>query len=269
MVNVLGGSAGSMANTTLGIEGIQEWRVITNTLSAEYGMTMGSQMTIVTKSGTNAFPRVAVRVPAQQRFRRAQLLRLPHSVTPDRLPPFKRNNYGGSLGGPLKRDNLFFFFTYEGLRERLGITSVANTIPAQCRQEPLPIDGPAASMATRRLRRSSSRCWRSFRCRTCPATASPSRSRSRPMTLYSKYNKYRSEILLGLGDYSYETSVKCWKDIVGEIDPQKMKISFGNHEFEGKSLLKQYMEYTNLDKQYYSFDSNNGTFYLYGYRSTI
>ena len=55
MVNVLGGSSGSMANTTLGIEGIQEWRVITNTLSAEYGMTMGSQMTIVTKSGTNAF----------------------------------------------------------------------------------------------------------------------------------------------------------------------------------------------------------------------
>ena len=65
------------------------------------------------------------------------------------------------------------------------------------------------------------------------------------------------EILLGLGDYSYETSAKCWKDIVGGIDPQKMKISFGNHEFEGKSLLKQYMEYTNLDKQYYSFDSNN------------
>ncbi len=65
------------------------------------------------------------------------------------------------------------------------------------------------------------------------------------------------EILLGLGDYSYETSAKCWKDIVGGIDPQKMKISFGNHEFEGKSLLKQYMEYTNLDKQYYSFDYNN------------
>ena len=65
------------------------------------------------------------------------------------------------------------------------------------------------------------------------------------------------ELLLGLGDYSYETSAKCWKDIVGGIDPQKMKISFGNHEFEDKSLLKQYMEYTNLDKQYYSFDYNN------------
>ena len=65
------------------------------------------------------------------------------------------------------------------------------------------------------------------------------------------------EMFLGLGDYSYETSAKCWKDIVGGIDPQKMKIAFGNHEFEGQSLLKQYMEYTNLDNQYYSFDYSN------------
>ena len=65
------------------------------------------------------------------------------------------------------------------------------------------------------------------------------------------------EIVLGLGDYSYEKTAKCWKDVVGGIDPQKMKISFGNHEFEDQSLVKQYMEYTNLDKQYYSFDYNN------------
>ena len=65
------------------------------------------------------------------------------------------------------------------------------------------------------------------------------------------------EILLGLGDYSYEKTAKCWKDVVGGIPPQKMKISFGNHEFEDQSLVKQYMEYTNLDKQYYSFDYNN------------
>ena len=65
------------------------------------------------------------------------------------------------------------------------------------------------------------------------------------------------DLLLGLGDYSYEKSAKCWEDIVGGIDPQKMKISFGNHEFEDKSLVKQYMEYTNLDKQYYSYDYKN------------
>ena len=72
--------------------------------------------------------------------------------------------------------------------------------------------------------------------------------------------KANPDILLGLGDYSYENSAKCWKDIVGGIDPQKIKISFGNHEFEDKSLVKQYMDYTNLDKQYYSFDYNNAHF---------
>ena len=141
MVNVLGGSSGSMANTTLGIEGIQEWRVITNTLSAEYGMTMGSQMTIVTKSGTNRFHGSLFEYLRNSVFDARNFFDVRTDVTPDRLPPFKRNNFGGSVGGPLKRDNLFFFFTYEGLRERLGITSIANTIPAQCRQEPLPADG--------------------------------------------------------------------------------------------------------------------------------
>ncbi len=141
MVNVLGGSAGSMANTTLGIEGIQEWRVITNTLSAEYGMTMGSQMTIVTKSGTNAYNGSLFEYVRNSAFDARNYFDYRTALTPDRLPPFKRNNFGGSLGGPVKRDNLFFFFTYEALRERLGITTVANTIPAQCHQEPMPLDG--------------------------------------------------------------------------------------------------------------------------------
>lgn len=65
------------------------------------------------------------------------------------------------------------------------------------------------------------------------------------------------DIILGLGDYSYQKNMKCWKDIVEEIDPQKLKISFGNHEFESQSLAKQYMDYTNVDQQYYSFNHNN------------
>ena len=65
------------------------------------------------------------------------------------------------------------------------------------------------------------------------------------------------DLILGLGDYSYQKNMKCWKDIVEEIDPQKLKISFGNHEFESQSLAKQYMDYTNVDQQYYSFNHNN------------
>src|SRR5215211_1367695 len=55
------------------------------------------------------------------------------------------------------------------------------------------------------------------------------------------------EIMLGLGDYSYEKNAQCWKAITEGIDSKKIKISFGNHEFEDKSLLKQYMDYTNLE----------------------
>jgi 3',5'-cyclic AMP phosphodiesterase CpdA len=63
--------------------------------------------------------------------------------------------------------------------------------------------------------------------------------------------------MLGLGDYSYEKNAQCWKGVTEGIDPKKIKISFGNHEFEDRALLKQYMDYTNLEKQYYSFDYNN------------
>jgi hypothetical protein len=138
MANVLGGSAASLASTTLGIEGIQEWRVITNTPSAEYGLTMGSQMTVVTKSGTNAFHGSLFEYVRNSAFDARNYFDYRTALTPDRLPPFKRNNFGGSVGGPVQRDRLFFFFTYEGLKERLGLTNVANTIPAECRQEPLP-----------------------------------------------------------------------------------------------------------------------------------
>jgi len=138
MANVLGGSAASLASTTLGIEGIQEWRVITNTPSAEYGLTMGSQMTVVTKSGTNAFHGSLFEYVRNSAFDARNYFDYRTALTPDRLPPFKRNNYGGSIGGPVQQDKLFFFFTYEGLKERLGLTNVSNTIPAECRQEPLP-----------------------------------------------------------------------------------------------------------------------------------
>jgi hypothetical protein len=138
MANVLGGSAASLASTTLGIEGIQEWRVITNTPSAEYGLTMGSQMTVVTKSGTNAFHGSLFEYFRDSALDARNYFDYRTALTPDRLPPFRRNNFGGSIGGPVRENRLFFFFTYEGLRERLGITSVANTIPGECRTEPLP-----------------------------------------------------------------------------------------------------------------------------------
>lgn len=139
MGNVLGGSASSMANTTLGIEGIREWRVITNTFSAEYGLTMGSQTSIVTKSGTNSYHGSLFEYLRNSALDARNFFDYKTPETPNRLPSFKRNNFGGSIGGPIKTNKLFFFGTYEALRERLGVyAKPVPVVPAACRTEPLP-----------------------------------------------------------------------------------------------------------------------------------
>src|SRR5206468_4180115 len=93
---------------------------------AEYGMTMGSQMTLVTKSGTNAFTGSLFEYTRNSAFDARNFF--------DReKPAFKRNNFGGSLGGPLRKNKTFFHFTYEGLFEDLGITRISTTIPASAR----------------------------------------------------------------------------------------------------------------------------------------
>jgi hypothetical protein len=65
------------------------------------------------------------------------------------------------------------------------------------------------------------------------------------------------ELLIGLGDYSYdECTADCWFDIIQPID-NIMKVAIGNHEIEKESILSQYTEYFGLTKQYYSFDYQN------------
>ena len=66
LVNLWGASSASATGSTLGVDGIKEYKVITNSFSAEYGLTMGSQMTIVSKGGTNAFHGDVFRIHAQQ-----------------------------------------------------------------------------------------------------------------------------------------------------------------------------------------------------------
>ena len=134
--SLMGTSTASVSNTTLGIGGIREWRVITNSFSAEYGLTMGSQMTIVSKSGTNRFHGSLFEYLRNSALDARNFFDLKTSVTPRRLPAFTRNNFGGSVGGPIQKDKTFFFGVYEGLRERLGRTIVSNTIPAASKADP-------------------------------------------------------------------------------------------------------------------------------------
>ncbi len=110
------GPAGSAAGTVLGIEGIREFRVETNAYSAEFGRNSGGQINAVSKSGTNQLH------GSLYEFHRNDNLDARNFFDPAKKPEFKRNQFGGSLGGTLKEDKSFFFFNYESLREQLGRT---------------------------------------------------------------------------------------------------------------------------------------------------
>ncbi|MEP7273473.1 MAG: carboxypeptidase regulatory-like domain-containing protein, partial [Acidobacteriota bacterium] len=109
------GPAGSAAATVLGVEAIREFRVEVSTYSAEFGRNSGGQINAISKSGTNQLHGSAYlfhrndNLDARNYFDRA----------PVGKPEFKRNQFGASIGGPIKEDRTFFFVNYEALIERL------------------------------------------------------------------------------------------------------------------------------------------------------
>src|SRR5437762_5018627 len=131
-----GGFGGvSVTGSMLGVDGIREFRIITNSFPAEYGMTMGSQMTVVSKGGTNEYHGSAFE------FLRNSALDAPNFFDHGVVPPLRRNQFGGGVGGPVRKDNSFFFVTYEGLRQVKGNTQVLNTITEAARRDGAVIGG--------------------------------------------------------------------------------------------------------------------------------
>lgn len=117
------GPAGSAAGTALGIETIREFRVETNAYSAEFGRNSGGQINVISKSGGNDFH------GSLYEFHRNDNLDARNFFdTGEKKPEFKRNQFGGSFGGPIKKDKLFFFFGLEALREDLGRT-ISTVVP--------------------------------------------------------------------------------------------------------------------------------------------
>src|SRR5437867_7297730 len=132
MTNLTNGTSASQDGSTVGIEGVREYRVITNSFSAEYGMTMGSQVMVVTKGGTNTLHGSLFEYLRNSALDARNFFDYKTVANNRRLPPFARNQFGGSLGGPIKKDKTFFFGVYEGLRQHLGVTTLGFTIPAAC-----------------------------------------------------------------------------------------------------------------------------------------
>ena len=112
----------------LGVDAVREFNVVQNTYGAEYGKRAGGQVSIVTSSGTNQLHGDVFE------FLRNSVLDARNFYDPRSVPPFKRNQFGAALGGPLKRDKVFLFGNYEGFRQRLGISNVAIVPDANARQ---------------------------------------------------------------------------------------------------------------------------------------
>jgi len=105
-------------------DSIEEFRVLTNTFDAEYGRNSGAVVNVVTKSGTNSFHGNVYE------FFRNKVLNSSGFFDSEK-PDFKQNQFGGTFGGPIKKDRTFFFTSYEGRRIRQGISSDAISVPTQ------------------------------------------------------------------------------------------------------------------------------------------
>jgi hypothetical protein len=142
MQNVLGFNGASAVGTTLGLDGIREYKVITNAFSAEYGMNMGSQMTIVSKGGSNqfhgkAFEYLRNRVLDARNFlddsqARCQASNPANPSSCPRSPQYQRNDFGGAFGGPIRKDKTFFWGVFEALKQTKGNPVITKSIPAAC-----------------------------------------------------------------------------------------------------------------------------------------
>ena len=118
-------------------DSVQEFRVTTSNYNADEGRSSGAQVALVTKSGTNDFHGAAfwsnrdTFTSANDYFIKLSEL---ESGQPNQPPKLLRNNFGGALGGPIKKDRLFFFVNYEGHRQREA-QSVVRVVPSAAMQD--------------------------------------------------------------------------------------------------------------------------------------
>jgi hypothetical protein len=106
------------------IEAIKEFKIQTNLYSAEQGRNPGGQVDVVTKSGTNEVHGVVYEFLRNSALDAKNFFDKPA----DKIPPFKQNQFGFALGGPIRRNKTFIFGDYDGFRQRLARTFV-NTVP--------------------------------------------------------------------------------------------------------------------------------------------
>ena len=129
LINVTpGGTSGEL----LGVDAVREFNVVSDTYGASYGKRDGAQVSIVTTSGTDQVHGTAFE------FLRNSAFDARNYFDQAAIPEFQRNQFGGALGGPIKKDKLFLFGNYEGFRQNWGLSAVTLVPDNEARQGYLP-----------------------------------------------------------------------------------------------------------------------------------
>ncbi len=110
---------GGTSQQLLGVDAVREFNVLRDSYGAEFGKHPGGQVIIATQSGTNRWHGTAFE------FLRNNALDAPNFFDQGSAPPFQRNQFGGSMGGPIQHEKTFLFGNYEGFRQNLHQTSAA------------------------------------------------------------------------------------------------------------------------------------------------
>jgi hypothetical protein len=136
------GAPGSVLGSNLGVDAVEQFSVLGSNYPAGYGRTSGGVINAVTRSGTNGFHGDVYE------FLRNSALDARNFFDAS-IPPFKRNQFGASAGGPIQKERTFVFADYEGLRQSLGVTHV-DTVPSLDARKgrlstgPVPVDPAVA-----------------------------------------------------------------------------------------------------------------------------
>src|SRR2546427_7187262 len=127
-----------ISGSLLGVDAVREFNVLGHTYGAEYGKRAGAQVTIVTTSGTNQWRGAVFEYLRNSALDTRNFFDVANAPDPTPVPQFQRNQFGGALGGPIRRDKMFFFANYEAFRERLAVSQFGYVPSRQARQGLLP-----------------------------------------------------------------------------------------------------------------------------------
>src|SRR5262245_40526306 len=135
---VVGGELVSPFKLQSSLENVQEFRVESNNYTAEFGTGTGGQISVVTKSGSNQFHGSIFEYVRNDRFDARNFFDRDRPGASNSKLPLKMNQFGGSIGGPIKADKAFFFFSYEGYRLRNGVNIIESAPSAAAKARAVP-----------------------------------------------------------------------------------------------------------------------------------